>query len=197
MRVAEMLSCRYVAASRRNSGGSKRGHLRRECVASQTPATEQTRSFEVASIKKNNSGDTRWVYQMDPGGRFRVTRASLANLISIAYGTSSPLPGFQVLGGPNWIRTDRFDVVAKGDGNPTKDDFPLMLRSLLAERFNLRVHHEARERDVFALVTARSDRRLGPGLVERTSIVRSGAIRRLPRTARLRRCVLTRTIRVG
>jgi uncharacterized protein (TIGR03435 family) len=121
-------------------------------------------SFEVASIEKNNSGDTRWNYEMLPGGRFRATRVSLANLISIAYGTPFPLPGFLVVGGPDWIRADRFDVLGKVEGNPTQDQFPLMLQPLLAERFKLRVHHETREWDIFALVMAKNDGRLGPQL---------------------------------
>jgi uncharacterized protein (TIGR03435 family) len=134
-------------------------------LRAQAPTTDnKPPAFEVASIKKNTSGDTRWNYEMQPGGRFRATRVSLANLISIAYGTPFPLPGFLVVGGPNWITTDRFDVLGKAEGNPTHDTFPLMLRPLLAERFQLRVHHETRERDIVALVMAKSDRRLGPHL---------------------------------
>jgi len=121
-------------------------------------------AFEVASIKENKSGETRWIYDLQPGGRFKATSASLVNLISIAYGNPSPLSGFQVVGGPDWIRTKRFDLVAKADGNPAKDRFPLMLRTLLAERFNLRVRSEMRERETFDLVMARIDRRLGPRL---------------------------------
>jgi uncharacterized protein (TIGR03435 family) len=120
--------------------------------------------FEVASIKENKSGETRWTYDMRPGGRFKATSVSLVNLISIAYGNPSPLPGFLVVGGPDWIRTKRFDLVAKADGNPAKDHFPLMLRALLAERFDLHLRSEMRERETFALVMARIDGRLGPRL---------------------------------
>ncbi len=132
--------------------------------ATAPPSASVSPSFEVASIKPNNSGDTRWNYEMQPGGRFRATGVSLANLISIAYGAPFPLSGSLVLGGPDWMKADRFDVLGKAEGNPTQDQFPLMLRPLLADRFKLRVHRETRERDIFALVMANGDRRLGPRL---------------------------------
>jgi Protein of unknown function (DUF3738) len=51
----------------------------------------------------------------------------------------------------NWISTDHFDIIAKAEGNPTNDEFSLMLRALLAERFKLSVRHESRDRPIFAL----------------------------------------------
>lgn len=121
-------------------------------------------AFDVSSIKKTDSGDTRWNYQMQPGGRFRATRVSLVNLISIAYGSPFPLPSFLVSGGPSWATAERFDVLTKADGNPTQEQVPLMLRGLLADRFKLTVHRETRVREIFVLNMARSDKRLGPEL---------------------------------
>jgi uncharacterized protein (TIGR03435 family) len=119
--------------------------------------------FEVASIRKNTSGDARWQYDTQPGGRFRADRVSLVNLIAVAYGRPFPLPGFTIVGGPSWIRNDRFDVVAKAAGNPTYDQLVTMLRPLLADRFKLRVHSETRDRELFALVRANTTR-LGPNM---------------------------------
>ena len=73
------------------------------------------------------------------------------------------LPG-QIVGGPAWINTDRFDINAKAEGNPPADGLNAMLRQLLADRFALKVHTEQREVDVYTLVLARADGRLGPGL---------------------------------
>ena len=81
---------------------------------------------------------------------------------------------FQLVGGPDWIAKERFDIVAKAEHDivptppGTTGPGQLMLRSLLAERFKLAVHQEKRELPVYALVVARNDRRLGPQLQRST-----------------------------
>jgi uncharacterized protein (TIGR03435 family) len=96
-----------------------------------------------------------------------VTNYPLRGLIQFAY----QLQGFQVDGGPGWISSDRFDIVAKAEGDPPPvppggppDEMMLMLRTLLAERFKLAMHKETRELPVYALVIARADGKLGPRL---------------------------------
>ena len=124
------------------------------------------RTFEVASIKVNKSGDGPSGMRFEPGGRFIATNVTLRGLISNAYG--GPLQGLlrdQLAGGPSWIDSERFDVLAKAEGDlPRGPDspLPLMIRALLAERFNLAVHTEKRDLPIYALVVARSDRRTGP-----------------------------------
>ena len=70
-----------------------------------------------------------------PGG-YRAVNAPLRLLIRDAYA----LQGFQLVGGPSWLDSERFDILAKAEGNPTPDQERLMLRTLLAERFALSVH---------------------------------------------------------
>jgi len=126
--------------------------------------------FEVASVKANKSVDNRIGIGFAPGGRFRATNVPLRELIAAAYGTPQPLPAFQISGGPKWIESERFDVVGKapGDPQPGPDGPPremfTMLRNLLAERFQLVVHREAKEMPVYALVLARNDGKLGTQL---------------------------------
>lgn len=126
-----------------------------------------TAAFEVASVKINKSGDNRVGIGFAPGGRFRATNVPLRELISAAYGQPQPLAAFQITGGPKWIETDRFDIVAQaaGDPQPGRDGpppvmFP-MLRNLLADRFQLAVHRETRDSPIYALTLARPDGRLG------------------------------------
>jgi uncharacterized protein (TIGR03435 family) len=125
-------------------------------------------SFEAASVKANKSGPGQTALFFQPGGRFRATNITLKMLIGAAYGTPQPLPDFQLIGGPKWMDSDRFDVVAKapGDPQPGPNGPPpqmfLMIQSLLAERFHLKVHYETREMPIYALVLARSDGKLGP-----------------------------------
>jgi uncharacterized protein (TIGR03435 family) len=94
----------------------------------------------------------------------------LRELISAAYGTPQPLPAFQITGGPKWIESDRFDIVAKapGDPQPGPNGPPTamfaMLRTLLADRFQLILHRESKEMAIYALVLARADGKLGPQL---------------------------------
>jgi len=127
----------------------------RRVRALQTPPT-----FEVASIKTNRSGDRAQRLQPSPGGRLTVTNVSLRGLVRFAY----EMLDVQVVGGPSWFAIDRFDIAAKAEGDPPAGEMRLMLRELLAERFKLRVHTENREQPVYALVMARSDKRLGPSL---------------------------------
>ena len=124
--------------------------------APQDAASAASASFEVATVKPNKSGDQRQFIQRQPGGRVTVTNMPLRALITFAY----QLAPFQLAGGPSWLASDRFDMVAKLEGNP---DFPapgsgpdpiqLAMRALMADRFKLKFHRETREMDIYALVT--------------------------------------------
>ena len=70
----------------------------------------------------------------------------------------------RIVGGPSWIDSELFDIDARASGEPSYDQIRLMVRRLLAERFNLKVHTETRPVEVYALVRLRPDGRLGPGL---------------------------------
>ena len=138
--------------------------------AAQAPAP----AFEVASVKVNKSGSASAMRLMlDPGGRFTATSVTLQDLIRSAY-ARQPFERPRVEGGPSWLASERFDIVARAPGNHVldSDGTPrqtfLMLRTLLVERFRLRIHDERREVPVFALVFARRDERLGPNLLKST-----------------------------
>jgi len=130
----------------------------------QQSAIEPRPTFEVASIKQNRSGTTDWSFGAQPGGRWSMVNRSIATLIREAYPAQVP----ELLGAPQWVTSDPYDIIAKGEGNPTREQIRLMQQTLLAERFKLSVHFETQERPVFALVTARSDGRLGQGLLRST-----------------------------
>jgi uncharacterized protein (TIGR03435 family) len=71
-----------------------------------------------------------------------------------------------VLGGPAWVNSERFDVNARANGEPSPVEIRHMLRPLLADRFKLVVHTEAREMPVYDLTIVRADRKLGVKLRE-------------------------------
>jgi uncharacterized protein (TIGR03435 family) len=143
-------------------------HLRAQAsVSSQDSAAPPSPTFEVASVKLNKSGQPFVSIGSQPGGRFTATNVPLRLLIRNAY----QIQDFQLIGAPDWVSTDRFDIIAKAEGDvaPSAPGGPpgplqLMLRALLAERFNLKMHPERRELPIYALVLARSDGKLGPQL---------------------------------
>ena len=71
---------------------------------------------------------------------------------------------FEVLGGPPWSQTERFDFVAKVDPQNDRPRLGIMTRNLLKERFKVEVHREQKEMPVYELVLARSDGKLGPNI---------------------------------
>ena len=127
----------------------------------QTPPRDL--AFEVASVKVNTSGDWRKSIGPAPGGRFLATNNTLKDLIPFAYGLPQATAGIRIVGGPSWIDSDRFDVVAKIDGTPSPQEIGAMLRTLLKYRFKLSAHNEARDLPVYALVVTRAST-FGPRL---------------------------------
>ena len=134
-------------------------------VAFVVAATAQTPSpgapaFEVASIRQNVSVSDGASVRAQPGGRLTVTNNSLRNIIRNAY----TVQNFQIIGGPDWINTDRWDITAKAADDTPPQQMLLMVRSLLADRFKLVIRNETRQSPIFALVVSRADGRLGPQL---------------------------------
>lgn len=115
-------------------------------------------AFEAASIRETKDLP-RGPSSFAPD-RFTRPYISLAQLLIYVHQVSD----FQILGGPDWVRTTRFTVEAKAEGRPTADQMRLMVGRLLEERFALKVHKETRELPRYALVMARDDKRLGPKL---------------------------------
>ncbi len=108
--------------------------------------------FEVVSIKPNHSGDNSSHSSSDQG-RMTATNNSLRSFIQMAYG----LPEYQVEG-PDWLRTERFDLAAKFPEELPKDrvkyreGLQAMLQKMLQDRFHLVVHREQRAMAVYGLV---------------------------------------------
>ncbi len=116
----------------------------------QSPAPK----FEVASVKP--SSENRFMdVRPQPGGRLTAT-GPLKLFIQNAYS----LQAYQILGGPAWIESDRFQIDAKAPGNPDRQQLLRMLQSLLEERFQLQTHHESRDLPVYLLVASRSGPKL-------------------------------------
>src|SRR4030095_12774459 len=138
-------------------------------VAIVVPAQEKDATFEVASVKPNKSGDTNGMLRMLPGGRVSASNMPVRPIITFAY----QLAQYQLIGGPGWLTTDRYDLIAKLEGDPgpvfapsgtAPNPMQLALRNLLEDRFKLKVHRETREMDIYALVMAKPGGAPGPNL---------------------------------
>ena len=137
-------------------------------VRAQEPEPILDAAFDVASFKRNVSGDPNAAFQPLATGEFRVINLPLARLVAAAY----QLQPDQLVGAPAWARDERYDVLAKLDPKIAKrlqpDGHPptwaLALRRLLADRTQLSFHRETRQLPIYALVMARPDRKLGPNI---------------------------------
>jgi uncharacterized protein (TIGR03435 family) len=126
--------------------------------------------FEVATVRPNKSGDTSASLGPRPGGRLIGTNQTVRNLIRNAFNVQPD----QLIGGPDWMDSDRFDIQAKAadadvdeKGMMPYPQYMLRLQSLLEDRFKMVTHWETRELSVYALVLA-SPGKLGPKLKAHT-----------------------------
>jgi uncharacterized protein (TIGR03435 family) len=136
-------------------------------LRTQSSSTAASRPiFEVGSVKPNMSNaPANSRFPMGPGDAyvpgtlFSATNQPLIVYLRFAY----KLGQSDLLGLPGWVYNDRFDIEARAQGNPTKDQMRLMMQSLLADRFNLMTHTERQTKAVFNLVLAKAGR-TGPQL---------------------------------
>jgi uncharacterized protein (TIGR03435 family) len=132
-------------------------------AASAVAQSPPPRAFEVASVAPSiplqqqiASGQLR-VGNTVTDSRIDLRSASLADMVTLAY----RLKPYQ-LSGPDWIRSERYDVLATYPAGATKEQMPEMLQALLAERFKLVVRRETKEMPVYALVVGPDGHKLQP-----------------------------------
>jgi uncharacterized protein (TIGR03435 family) len=125
-------------------------------IGATVDAAAVAQGFEAAEVRLNRSGATDGSIGLEPGGRLVVRNSTLREIVLIAnYSLSKRLIDLLgselVAGGPTWIDSDRFDIVAKAEGNASPAIVRLMLQAILTERFHLACHHEARPLRAYAL----------------------------------------------
>ena len=121
--------------------------------------------FEVATIKPSNPATPGQSLLVGRGGSnlFTTTNTTLNDLLTFAYG----LHVRQIVGGPSWLGTDRFDITARPEaqGIPNAVQLQTMLKKLLAERFGLAFHSEKREMPAYVITVGKD----GPKLTKNES----------------------------
>uniref|UniRef100_Q01X23 TIGR03435 family protein n=1 Tax=Solibacter usitatus (strain Ellin6076) TaxID=234267 RepID=Q01X23_SOLUE len=133
----------------------------------------QQAEFEVASVKPNTSARAGSDFNRTPGGGLHAINVTLREMILFAY----EIRDQQLIGGPAWMGSDRYDVMAKPSQNDNPagakrsfdEDFRgirLKMRALLADRFQLAIHRETRDMPIYTLVAAKNGPRLDPSKSE-------------------------------
>ncbi len=129
-----------------------------------TPAIAQVR-FEVASIRPSRPGaspqSARIVFLADG---FDAHDSTIGDILDMLNGWQLD----RVLGGPNWMRTDRYDIHAKASGPVAKEEQHDALLALLAERFKLSVHSETRDIPAMVLLAPKQPAGLRPAAAGET-----------------------------
>jgi len=125
----------------------------------QMPADAEP-GIDVATIKPNDSGGMTMQALTFRGRNLITVNSSLADLMMFAYSVQMK----QIVGAPSWIEHDRYDINATPDqeGAPTADQVRIMIRKLLADRFQLKFHHDKRQLSAFVLTVGKDGPRLTP-----------------------------------
>jgi uncharacterized protein (TIGR03435 family) len=132
--------------------------------------------FEVASIKRHADGDRGGSGRTMPDGTLVRTNQPLIAMLGAAY----PSESGEYLNVPDWVRTERYDIIAKppadtGGLSRASTAYAALQRerwrNLFTDRMKLAVHDETREEAIYELVVARDDRKLGPNLESRPDCI--------------------------
>jgi len=117
--------------------------------------------FEVASFKPaKDQGQRRGGgIRPAPGGqRYEATNCSINTMIQVAYRVKAE----QIIGGPDWLKTERYDMEAKAEKPSTADELHTMLMNMLVDRVQLKFHRETREMPIYALTVYKDAPKLTP-----------------------------------
>ena len=115
-------------------------------------------AFDIVSIKRNLAGGPVTAFPVSRG--LTVRNFNARELVELAF----ELPEYRITGGPEWASAERFDISGRTDRDASFREMLAMLRSALAQRFQLATRIESREQQRYALMLDRADGRLGPGL---------------------------------
>lgn len=135
--------------------------LAQSAASISSPAAAEPPHFEVASIKPAAPDQRGTFIRPGPNGGINISNMPLKEMIVLAW----QIQPFQVSGGPSWIESLRWDITATGNHKFNPDEMPLLVQSLLLDRFQLKIHHETKDLPVYALVLANKDGKLGPQLI--------------------------------
>jgi uncharacterized protein (TIGR03435 family) len=132
-------------------------------AAALPPSGETLPAFDLADVHPSTHALTQAIRVLGArapvlraSGRYEVTSASMLDLIKTAYNVDAD----KVLGGPSWLESDRFDIIAKAPAKTSPDTARLMLQTLLADRFKLVLHKDTHALPTYALSVGKGGHKL-------------------------------------
>ena len=158
MRMARILAPAVLLIAALQTYGSPQG----PAASPKSMAADANPAITVATIKPSDPNRPGWTLGTQ-GTHFYTVGTNMNDLITFAYGVHAK----QIVDGPAWFRTDKFDIegVPDAEGKPNREQLKSMVQGLLADRFKLAVHHDKRELAVYALTVAKN----GPRLTKSTA----------------------------
>jgi uncharacterized protein (TIGR03435 family) len=119
--------------------------------------------FEVASLKPSTGKEQGGGIRPAPGGqRYVAANCPIKLMIQVAYRVKAE----QITGGPGWLDTDPFDIEARAEKPSSADELHVMLMNMLADRLQLKFHHEKRDMQMYALTVDKDGPKLTPHQAE-------------------------------
>jgi uncharacterized protein (TIGR03435 family) len=131
------------------------------CPAAFSAVSAQQPTFAVATIRPSSEAvqfEHDGKTETTPG-TLRMRDVSVQTCIKWAYGVQD-----SQISGPEWLDSEKFDIVAKADDPATEDQMKLMLQTLLADRFKLSFHHQSKELKAFVFAIAKGGAKVHPAV---------------------------------
>jgi uncharacterized protein (TIGR03435 family) len=130
-------------------------------------ATAYAQTFDVASIRPHDPSDRNFLVRPPNRGSFTGVGAVSKLLVMLAFDVQDT----QIVGGPDWIATEKWDVQAKSENDRhDPQETRRMLQALLAERFSLKTHKETQQRSVYVLTVANGGPKFRPSEKANTTV---------------------------
>lgn len=125
-------------------------------------AADASPAFEVVTIKPQDPAHPKGQSFLVRGDQISLTGVTLHDLLTFGYGVHPR----QISGGPSWLDTDKFEILGKPDteGQPNTKQLGIMLQKLLADRFELAIHHDKKELTVYAITVGKTGPKLTPAV---------------------------------
>ena len=129
--------------------------------------------WEVVTVRPSDPNETNQSFRVE-GRHVLIQRQTVEYMLMVAFG----LQKNQILNVPDWVKTENFDAdgVPDTEGQPSVQQFQVMVRKLLEERFGLKAHKEQREMEVYALRVGKDGPKLAPTQKRSECIAQPGCI---------------------
>src|SRR5215472_10010848 len=126
-----------------------------------------SQGFDIASIRSHAPDDARFLVHMPTNGQFSASGVAVKLVMMLAF----DLQESQIVGGPDWLSTEKWDIDAKRDDQDrhSPEETRGMLQKLLADRFMLRMHRETQQRPAYVLTIAKGGPKFQPVREEKST----------------------------